>query len=138
MTVGKVARFSFGGAAKAKGGVMDVKAIVRRIERDDAVSDRKMMKADEAEDKRMIAKGIREHETQDHGGKHATLKLARGGIARASRAPTRVPMAPPAALPPGPGAMMSPPGALAGTVGAAPPNPVVPQMYGNAAKTRLV
>lgn len=34
---------------------------------------------DIAQDKAMIKKGIRQHETQEHGGKHADIELRRGG-----------------------------------------------------------
>lgn len=34
---------------------------------------------DVAQDKRMITKAIRQHETQEHGGKHSKLSLATGG-----------------------------------------------------------
>lgn len=34
---------------------------------------------DVAQDKRMVTKAIRQHETQEHGGKHSKLKLAKGG-----------------------------------------------------------
>lgn len=35
--------------------------------------------ADEAEDKALVRKGVRQHETQEHGGKHADLQLKGGG-----------------------------------------------------------
>jgi len=34
---------------------------------------------DIAQDKAMIKKGIRQHETQEHGGRHADIELRRGG-----------------------------------------------------------
>lgn len=37
---------------------------------------------DDAKDRRMVMRGIREHEDAMHGGKHTKLKLARGGRAR--------------------------------------------------------
>jgi len=37
---------------------------------------------DVAQDRKMITKAIRQHETQEHGGKHSTLKLAKGGHVR--------------------------------------------------------
>ena len=43
------------------------------------------MKADKAQDKAMIAKAFKQHDAQEHkGGKGTTLKLAKGGIFRAS------------------------------------------------------
>lgn len=39
-------------------------------------------KADEAADKKMVKKAMRQHETAQHGGKHAELKLKKGGKAR--------------------------------------------------------
>ena len=35
--------------------------------------------SDDAEDKALVKKGVRQHETQEHGGKHADLKLKGGG-----------------------------------------------------------
>ena len=35
---------------------------------------------DAAEDKALVRKGVRQHENQEHGGEHADLKLARGGM----------------------------------------------------------
>jgi hypothetical protein len=36
--------------------------------------------SDMAQDKAMVKKGIRQHETQEHGGKHADIKLRKGGM----------------------------------------------------------
>jgi hypothetical protein len=42
------------------------------------------MKMDKAQDKAMIEKAFKQHDTQEHkGGKGTTLKLAKGGVTRA-------------------------------------------------------
>jgi len=43
------------------------------------------MHSDIAQDKVLVKKGIRQHETQEHGGQHADLKLRRGGKAKAPK-----------------------------------------------------
>src|SRR5574343_946521 len=53
------------------------------VRHDDAAMDRKMinaaMKSDEVSDKRMVKSAVRQHETQEHGGKHSKIALACGG-----------------------------------------------------------
>lgn len=44
---------------------------------------------DMAQDKAMVKKGIRQHETQEHGGKHSTINLARGGSPKRPMPPRR-------------------------------------------------
>src|SRR5215472_775662 len=45
--------------------------------------------SDYESDKRMVEKGIHEHESQLHGGRHSKLKLADGGVATGEMAPMR-------------------------------------------------
>lgn len=41
--------------------------------------------SDIRQDKALVKKGVRQHETQEHGGKHSTLKLAEGGAVKGGR-----------------------------------------------------
>lgn len=43
------------------------------------------IRSDEAEDKALVRKGVRQHETQEHGGKHADLKLKGGGYIKGDK-----------------------------------------------------
>lgn len=72
--------------AKANGGMVH----------DDAAQDKAMVKP-------LIKKGIRQHETQEHGGKHADIQLRRGGalkgMKKAPKAMRKPQMQNPAVLP---------------------------------------
>lgn len=50
--------------------------------------------ADKAADARMVREGIRQHENQEHGGKHSRIKLADGGIADGPMASPRADRSP--------------------------------------------
>ena len=45
--------------------------------------------ADEAQDKKLIRKALREHENAEHGGKHERLHFAEGGMVDGDEAPSR-------------------------------------------------
>ena len=119
MTVGRVRKFAFGGTVKAKGKDPDL-----------------------AQDKRMVKSGIYQHETAQHSGKHDPIKLARGGSARLPVGMKATALQEHSPVSSAKRAKRMPPfvkgaGALQMPMPAAPSEPPVPQMYGNANKKRM-